>query len=82
MYVLFVLILPRELVLIIIRMAFVVMTHVWRQRVVLLPLWAHQYAAPFPKEHGNSSKIKSLDVELVETMKERITKLPLHHSSR
>ena len=82
MYVLFVLVLPCELVLIIIRMAFVIMTHVWRQRVVLLPLWSHQYAAPFPNEHGNSSEIKSLDVELVEMVIKRITKLPLHRSSR
>jgi len=27
----------------------VIMTHVWRQRVVLQPLWAYQYAAPIPK---------------------------------
>ena len=48
-YLLFVRIKPSELVLFIIRMAFVVMTHVWRQRVVLQPLWAYQYAAPIPK---------------------------------
>jgi hypothetical protein len=35
--------------LFIIGMALYVVTHLWRQRVVLQPVKAYQYAAPFPK---------------------------------